>query len=371
MSLYKRGSVWWLDGWFQGRRYQVSTKHKNKKRAKTFEDVFFARLADERVGIEKRKPAPLFSDFAKRFVEHVAVRHENKPQTVSFYASKLSRLLESKSIASAHLDRIDESMIEDYVMERRKLVCPATVNRELATLRRLLRLAHEWKEINRVPKIRLLNGERIRDFVLSRRIEEAYLAACAQPLANIALLILEAGLRIGEALSLLWGDVVLDPLAGSRFGYIRIRDGKSKNARRTLPLTDKAAQMLGNRQQTASGELVFANRDGRRYLVTSINHLHQKARGIVGLGRDFVIHSLRHTMLTRLGESGVDAFTIMRIAGHSSITVSQRYVHPSPEAVERAFERLQLSGSQGQIEPKVLLPPTNFPTVGKAASVTH
>lgn len=44
-------------------------------------------------------------------------------------------------------------------------------------------------------------------------------------------------------------------------------------------------------------------------------------------------------MLTRLGESGVDAFTIMRIAGHSSITVSQRYVHPTPEAVERAFER--------------------------------
>ena len=233
------------------------------------------------------------------------------------------------AIASAHLDRIDESMIEDYIMERRKLVCPATVNRELATLRRLLRLAHEWKEINRVPKIRLLNGERIRDFVLSRHIEEAYLAACAQPLADIALLILETGLRIGEALSLLWADVVLDPLAGSRFGYIRIRDGKSKNARRTIPLTDKAAQMLRNRKQTASGELVFANRDGRRYLVTSINHLHQKARAIVGLGRDFVIHSLRHTMLTRLGESGVDAFTIMRIAGHSSITVSQRYVHPT------------------------------------------
>ena len=76
-------------------------------------------------------------------------------------------------------------------------------------------------------------------------------------------------------------------------------------------------------------------------------------------------------MLTRLGELGVDTFTIMKIAGHSSVTVSQRYVHPSPEAVERAFERLQLSGNQGQIEPKVLLPPTNFPTVGKAVSVTH
>ena len=299
------------------------------------------------------------------------MRDADKPHTVSFYAAKLSRLLESGTIASAHLDCIDEAMIESYVLERRKQVCPATVNRELATLRRLLRLAHEWKEINRVPKIRLLNGERIRDFVLSRRIEEAYLTACAQPLADIALLILEAGLRIGEALSLPWGDVELDPLDGSRFGYIRIREGKSKNARRTIPLTDRAAQMVRNRKQSASGELVFANRDGRRYLVTSINHLHQKARAAIGLGRDFVIHSLRHTMLTRLRESGVDAFTIMRIAGHSSITVSQRYVHPTPEAVERAFERLQLSGNPGQIEPKVLLSPTNFPTVGKAVSVSY
>jgi hypothetical protein len=46
-------------------------------------------------------------------------------------------------------------------------------------------------------------------------------------------------------------------------------------------------------------------------------------------------------MLTRLGESGADAFTIMRIAGQSSVTVSQRYVHPTPEGLERAFERLQ------------------------------
>jgi hypothetical protein len=40
-----------------------------------------------------------------------------------------------------------------------------------------------------------------------------------------------------------------------------------------------------------------------------------------------------HTMLTRLGETGTDAFTIMKLAGHSSVTVSQRYVHPMLEAV--------------------------------------
>lgn len=50
---------------------------------------------------------------------------------------------------------------------------------------------------------------------------------------------------------------------------------------------------------------------------------------------------MRHTCLTRLGETGTDGFTIIKLAGHSSATVSQRYVHPTPEAVERAFDRLE------------------------------
>lgn len=59
------------------------------------------------------------------------------------------------------------------------------MNRELATLRRMLRLAHEWSEIERVPRIRLLSGERIRDFVLSRKQEEIYLAACPDRLKKL------------------------------------------------------------------------------------------------------------------------------------------------------------------------------------------
>ena len=86
---------------------------------------------------------------------------------------------------------------------------------------------------------------------------------------------------------------------------------------------------------------------------------------------DFVLHSLRHTMLTRLGESGVDAFTIMQIAGHSSIVVSQRYIHPKPEAVERAFKRRQLSGKVAVIEPKRQLPATISATVSEAVPVSH
>ena len=54
----------------------------------------------------------------------------------------------------------------------------------------------------------------------------------------------------------------------------------------------------------------------------------------------FVIYSCRHTFLTRLGESGCDAWTLARIAGHSNIAISQRYVHPSENAVLSAMARL-------------------------------
>ena len=392
MSIFKRGSTYWYHFMFNGEHIQKSTKQGNPRTARQIEAAKRTALAKGEVGIEERKAAPMFSVIAKSFLEHVATRHENKPQTVQFYTAKLSRLQEYPPIAGARIDRIDEGVIEGYVVARRASVGPATVNRELATLRRMLRLAYEWKELQRVPRIRLLTGERVRDFVLSRKQEEIYLAACPQPLNDIAVLMLESGLRIGEALHLEWADITLAPVNGARFGFLRVREGKSKNARRIIPLTDRAAAMLRERHEAQEHEydklkgkgkqppaimFVFANRDGAPYVGTSINHLHRDACApkIKGKRRaifpaDFVMHSLRHTMLTRLGESGVDAFTIMRIAGHSSIVVSQRYIHPTPEAVERAFERLQLSGDFAVIEPKRLLPATVSATLDGTAAVS-
>jgi site-specific recombinase XerD len=121
----------------------------------------------------------------------------------------------------------------------------------------------------------------------------------------------------------------------------------------------KAPRALGNNIWRFPGE------SDSPFLGTSLNHQHSKVRDLLGLSKDFVIHSLRHTMLRRLGEAGVDAFTIMRIAGHSSITVSQRYVHPSPEALERAFERLEsLNATAGRRGAEMLEVATFPATVG-------
>jgi Phage integrase family len=56
--------------------------------------------------------------------------------------------------------------------------------------------------------------------------------------------------------------------------------------------------------------------------------------------RQSKLYDLRHTFLTRLGESGCDVWTLARIAGHSNIKQSSRYVHPSDDAVLGAMERM-------------------------------
>jgi integrase len=152
---------------------------------------------------------------------------------------------------------------------------------------------------------------------------------------------LDTGLRDGEALALKWPDVHMKPAPEVKYGYVQVQKGKSVKARRTVSLTARVRTMLEARFKTSSTEYVFPGKTGKPILVTSLDHQHVKVRELLKLPEDFVVHSLRHTMLTRLGLLGVDAFTIMRIAGHSSITISQRYVHPSPESVERAFEKLE------------------------------
>ena len=54
----------------------------------------------------------------------------------------------------------------------------------------------------------------------------------------------------------------------------------------------------------------------------------------------FQPYILRHTALTELANSGCDAFTLARIAGHSSIAITQRYIHPQADAIERAFQQV-------------------------------
>src|SRR5262249_51829168 len=157
--------------------------------------------------------------FSADFLAFVKARRKNREGTIGFYASCVNRLLASRALEGIRLDKINGGTVERYVQERtsadgsRKKVGVATVNRELATLRRMLRLAEEWGAIRRAPRIRLLEDEKSRELILTLDEQERYLkAAEGHPaLHDVALLMFETGVRPSEALRLSRPDVVLNP----------------------------------------------------------------------------------------------------------------------------------------------------------------
>ncbi len=385
--IYKRGNVYWYEFEWNHRRIRESAKTGNPKTARQIESARKTELAKGEVGIKDKPPAPSFEDFSERFTAWLASEKVDKPNTVAFYGDRLRQLLQFDKLRKALLDQIDEALVSEYVQWRtgrtrqyalRKKsgveladtfepVSVACVNRDLATLRRMLNVARLWKVIPAVPIIRLLPGERGHERVLTHKEEDIYLNAAPLLLRQFATIMLDTGMRPEEITRLRWEYVHLEPVNGSRFGYLHNPTGKTKHAKRNLSLTARVQSLLTMRHE-AAGKLasgwVFPSRDLKRpnehmsYAVIDTQHGRTleslNAKGSNGEPpktpiTPFRIYDLRHTCLTRLGEANADPYTIQKIAGHASILISQRYVHPTPERLEDAFAKLEVY-NQAKVE---------------------
>lgn len=343
MNLYKRGNVYWYDFVFNGVRFQGSTKQGNQRIAQQIEAARRTQLAKGEVGIKDRKPVPTFAEYEKRFRAKMQTDHAAKPKTLLHYTNGLNRLLGFERLRNCKLDEIDRQLVDDYIAHRskatfgkkvKKTLKVASINRELEALRRLLNVAVENQIIGAHPKISRLKGEKCRDRVLDHAEEQAYLMVARRPLRDIATIIVDAGMRPEEVFRMRWENVHFDPAGNARFGRIFNPFGKTENARRNVSMTQRVRALLEMRHEE-QGEPVEGwvfpapTKIGR---VESLKSQHRKALKDSNV-KAFVLYSLRHTMLTRLGEAGADAFSIQKIAGHSSIVVSQRYVHPDRKSV--------------------------------------
>ena len=325
--------VWWIH-WHDstGRRHREKAGSKSAA-VKLYQLRKTHVLEQRKLPKLRRTVVPLLADYSKRFLDGVRTECAAKPKTITFYEQQVRYLLQYEPL-NRPLDEINKGLIGQFIQHRRRKVSIATTNRGLATLRRMLRLAQEWEVIDRVPKIRLLRGEHNREFVLSREQEHVYLEFAPDPLHDAALLMLDEGLGPAEALALEWIDIHPD--------YLQVREGKTEHRPRKLVLTSRVRKMLERRRQDnkKKSRFVFPGKGRGHFRVDSLDHMHTRARQQLRLPADFVLYCMRHTALTRLGEAGADAYTIMRIAGHSTITTSQKYVHPSTEAVGLAIARL-------------------------------
>lgn len=337
VSLYKRGRVWWSRIEWRGEILQRSTKCRNRRDALDVEAAWRTALAKGEVGLLDTRNTPTLHEFEKRFLDHLPGRVAAR--TEGFYHDAWSHLVAYKPLAGAKLYAIDEALIARFVADRRGAnLMPATINHSLRTLRRALRLAAEWKIIHRAPKVKLLPGERQREFIISETLLAKMLAhkKCTPLLRVLLPFLVDTGLRLSEALALTWRTVSLEPKPGAERGWVYVAKGKSKYAIRYVPLTTRAAECLRLCGSNGGGKVFGISREwaSREFKLV---------RDAMGLPWDCVLHSCRHTFLTRLGEAGADAFTIQKLAGHSSITMSQRYVHPTPERLERAIDALDAS----------------------------
>ena len=147
-------------------------------------------------------------------------------------------------------------------------------------------------------------------------------------------------MRPDECFRLRWEDLTW---VNGRNGTLLVTHGKTASARRVLPMTPRVRSVLEVRWNNASkpceGWVWPAPTNSGHVEGSSVKKQHAKALKLSAV-RPFVLYSLRHTFLTRLGASGCDAWTLARIAGHSSIAISSRYVHPSEDAVLNAISRL-------------------------------
>lgn len=210
---------------------------------------------------------------------------------------------------------------------------------------------------------------------MSPKLEKTCLNAAPRPLKDIAAPILDTGFRLGEALALQWRDVRLKPANGASRGYVRVVDGTLHFARRNVPLTERARRMLETRQRGAIAPWVFAGESGKSLTVFAVDEGHQKLHETPKMSGEFVLHSLRHTYGTRLGEAGADAFTIIRLRWRSTVMVSQRYLRPTPESLERTVDKLEVLNATSTrslpVAPKLPEAPTISHTQRNRVPVGH
>jgi integrase len=232
-----------------------------------------------------------------------------------------------------------------------------TVNKSLALLRRMLSIAREDGKLPTVPKIRMLKpGPARKGFLPKEKFDEllGYIPANLKPLI---VFLYYCGVRLGEALLIVWSQVDL------KAAVIRLEPEQTKaDTARIVPLPDVLVGML-ELQKPKEG-VVF---DG-----TNLRKVWQHACVAVGLGtltkvegkRDprytgLIIHDLRRSAVRNLRKAGVPEIVAMKISGHKTRSVFDRYNIVDTEDVVEAMRRVSVqSGVQKprKVKRKLLKP---------------
>ncbi|UMY15627.1 site-specific integrase [Methylobacterium organophilum] len=271
-----------------------------------------------------------------QLVEYVFETHW-KPMAGGEKALVNARLMAAEIGPSMPIHKITSHAIDKA---RSKLLesgnAKATVNRKVAALSKMLSVARSLGIIAVVPVMERFKEaqHRIRRFTPQ---EEAttlryFEQRSNQDMQDYVALSLDTGLRRGEVLGLRFHNVV--------DGRVQVFGTHAKSSKsRTVPLTKRAAEILMRRGEGKEGrDIVFPNLNE-----WAVRHQWERLSETLNLEHDkqFVPHIMRHEFCSRLADRGRSAMEIMVLAGHSSLSVSQRYIHLNGSSLDSAIAALE------------------------------
>jgi integrase len=283
--------------------------------------------------------------------ENSRAKVQNVREDSSANRHKPSGVEGKESILRVHLlpllgaKKLDAINNEDVQRLKSKLLdkAPKTVNNVLSVLNTLLRVAVEWKVIERSGcAVRLVKAPKPKmGFLDFEEFERLVVAAKAidRETHLIVLLAGEAGLRAGEIMGLRCGDIDLVR------GYLTVAQSawkkhmtatkgeRCRHVRMTRRLTEAVRQ-----HRHLRSEFVLANPDGSHLSYKQVWAMVLRAGNkaqVIGAA-----HRLGHTFCSHLMMRGAPALAIKELAGHTSLTTTQGYLHLSPAAADSAIRLL-------------------------------
>ena len=226
--------------------------------------------------------------------------------------------------------------VERYIAERRKQVAPATVNRELAFLRRVFNVAIEDQKADTNPvrpkAFFRENNQRVR--FLTEEEEAGLRAAVGLGFWPLVAFAIHTGLRRAEQFLLRWEHVDFAN------GLLTVPRSKHGGVRR-VPMNDTVRDLLRSLPSRLKSPYVFPSANPETPLDANnfVRRVFLPALAKAGI-EAFRWHDLRHTFASRLVMAGVDLRTVQELMGHKTLAMTLRYAHLSPAHQLDAVQRL-------------------------------
>ena len=217
MGLFRRpeGKVWWMRFMYHRRQVRRSTGTADRRLAEKILGKVHVQIVEGRFFETREETTRTFDELMERYLNEHAAR-KSQPRHYRGYATSLTAFFGGRTLAE-----ITPKLIVEYKNRRYAAgLKPASINRELANLKKAFNLAvreWEWCRDNPVSRVSMERENNKRDRWLSVDEEARLLHACARWLHDLVIFALHTGMRMGEILELTWRG--FQPSNGHRVSF--------------------------------------------------------------------------------------------------------------------------------------------------------